>query len=619
MDPAFGLPQEIMSVDSVLDGAEPGASFAAGDRATSRQRTLARISRWCGLVAAAIGALTIIGWLTGAEYLASLRTRYIPMAPSTGLCFAMLGFAVNLRARNSAFRIAARICAAIVAAVAVAKLVEFATGYRLGLDEFLVSDPDMFGVVRKGRMAPITAFSFLLSSVSLVCIMSTSWRRYAGFAATLVSGSGIAVLLGYMHGTPLLYGGAIIPVALTTGGAFLFLSVSLVAAAGEDCWPLKPLLGTSARSLLLRWFLPVVIAGTLINSYLESWFLNSPEFNPALVSALSTLGFAFIISAVISQVSRLVGGRIDQAEAGRNAAQNALKSLNAVLEQRIAARTMELRAKNEETQRLLTDLTQSHEKLKNAQLQLIQAEKMQSVGSLAAGIAHEVKNPLAILEMGIGCLVTRQDLDSESLQLVFQEMREAVARANSVISGLLDYSSSKELNVRASDLHGVIEQALHLLRHEFVNRKISVVRNFIPDLPVIQIDTQKIEQVFVNLFTNACHAMSKGGTLTVATALKTLGADDVEWQAGDRSGNRFREDERVVVVTVRDTGPGIPPEKLSKVFDPFFTTKPTGQGTGLGLTVAAKIVELHGGRLELNNAPECGAIATATFHLRQSP
>ncbi len=195
-------------------------------------------------------------------------------------------------------------------------------------------------------------------------------------------------------------------------------------------------------------------------------------------------------------------------------------------------------------------------------------------------------------------------------------MKEAVRRANTVISGLLNYSSSKELEIRPCDLHGVLDQALHLMRHEFMNRQIAVVRTFAQDFPQGQIDAQKIEQVFINLFTNACHAMPTGGTLTVTTEVKALDARDVHWEAGDRSGSRLREDERVAVIEVRDTGTGIPPEKLGKVFDPFFTTKPTGLGTGLGLTVARKIIDLHGGRLELANAPGGGAVATVLFNLR---
>jgi len=554
----------------------------------------------CSLLAAAIGVVTLFGWLTGMEALTSLRVRYIPMAPSTALAFTLLGFAVVSHARTGWPRVAATVCTGFVALVAVAKLIEFFTGHRFGFDELFVADPEQFGLVRKGRMAPLTALNFLLATGALHCVMRPRWRPYAGIIATLVTAISVVVLLGYLHGTPFLYGGSVIPVALPTAVAFFFLGCALIAASGQDCWPLRPLNGPSAGSLLLRWFLPVVIAGTIVNDYLQTRFVVGSRFNPALISALATFAFALLISAIISQVARIVGRRIDHAEAERNAAQEATKVLNADLE----------------LQAVLADLTQSHEELKRAQLQLIQAEKMQSVGSLAAGVAHEVKNPLAIVEMGLGCLMSQPDLDPESLGLVHREMKEAVSRANDVISNLLDYSSSKELDFRTSNLHLVVERALHLARHEFTNRKITVVRSLAGDVPPCKIDSQKIEQVFVNLFTNACQAMPHGGTLTVTTAVKSLTAEDVLWAAGDRSGSRFRLDERVAEVKVRDTGSGMDADQLARVFDPFFTTKPTGQGTGLGLTVSRKIIDLHAGRLELANAPEGGAVATILFHLR---
>jgi signal transduction histidine kinase len=369
----------------------------------------------------------------------------------------------------------------------------------------------------------------------------------------------------------------------------------------------------------LRWFLPVVIAGTILNDYWQTRLVESTSLNPALTSALATLAFALLISAIISQVARIVGGRIDRAEAERNTARENLRTLNADLEKRIAAGTAELRAKNAELQTVLADLTRSHEELKQAQFQLIQAEKMQTVGSLAAGVAHEVKNPLAIIEMGLECLKNRPDLDAESMGVVHGEMREAVNRANTVIGGLLDYSASRELDIRACSLQTVVEKSLRLMHHEFARGRITVVRSFSADVPPLHLDSIKIEQVLINLLTNACHAMPEGGILTVSTAVRTLTANEVKWEAGDRSGNRFRQDEQVAEVRVYDTGPGIPADTLDKIFDPFFTTKPTGKGTGLGLTVARKIVDLHHGRLELANAPEGGVVATVLLHLPASP
>ncbi len=257
------------------------------------------------------------------------------------------------------------------------------------------------------------------------------------------------------------------------------------------------------------------------------------------------------------------------------------------------------------------DLVKTHEELKAAQAQLIEAEKLQSVGRLAAGVAHEVRNPLAILEMGVTFLADQAC--SEDTQVVLGEMKEAVARANIVITSLMEISSPRELGSADASLNEVIEAALTGLAKEFAGNQITVVKNLAKDLPASRLDRGKIEQVFLNVFTNAVHAMPDGGTLEVQSSVKALGADDVQYLVGDRSGARLREGEKAVVVEVRDTGTGIAAENLGKVFEPFFSTKPTGKGMGLGLTVARKIVDAHHGAISLRNGESGGAVVTLMF------
>ena len=141
--------------------------------------------------------------------------------------------------------------------------------------------------------------------------------------------------------------------------------------------------------------------------------------------------------------------------------------------------------------------------------------------------------------------------------------------------------------------------------------KVKVVTHLAGQLPLCLLDRNKIKQVFVNLFTNACHAMAEGGVLTVTTALKGVAEDEVV-----ATGKRFRAGDEVVVVEIADTGAGIPPERLSRVFDPYFTTKATGKGTGLGLTVTKTIIEMHGGCVLLSNGPDGGTVATVILRTR---
>lgn len=253
-------------------------------------------------------------------------------------------------------------------------------------------------------------------------------------------------------------------------------------------------------------------------------------------------------------------------------------------------------------------LEQSLADLQSTQMQLIQAEKLESVGRLAAGVAHEVKNPLAVILMGTEYLTKRlADVDGTT-QSVLRDMSEAVKRADRVIKGLLDFSASRELEVGPQALQPIIGQALLLVKHELMRGRVTAVARVAKDLPPLALDQQKIEQVFVNLFTNAVHAMPEGGTLTVTTAVTRCA--EVGHGVGRRATDRFRVGEEAVTVTVEDTGAGIPADKLPKIFDPFFTTKPPGEGTGLGLTVTQKIIELHGGTIAVANRPEGGVRVT---------
>jgi len=259
------------------------------------------------------------------------------------------------------------------------------------------------------------------------------------------------------------------------------------------------------------------------------------------------------------------------------------------------------------------DLIRAHEELKAAQAQLIEAEKLQSVGRLAAGVAHEVRNPLAILEMGLGFL-SDQPVGDDG-RLILGEMQEAVRRANEVITSLMDLSSPRQMGMRAANLNEIIEQALTEMQGELSRTGIEVVRELAPALPASSADAGKLEQVFINVLTNAVQAMPTGGTLGIASAVKKLAAGDIVFDAGARGGAKFREGESVIAIRVRDSGRGIAAEHLGKVFDPFFSTKPTGQGMGLGLTVAKKIVELHHGCMDLSNADSGGVEVNFIFKI----
>ena len=258
------------------------------------------------------------------------------------------------------------------------------------------------------------------------------------------------------------------------------------------------------------------------------------------------------------------------------------------------------------------EIRHSAAELRSTQLQLIQSEKLESMGRLAAGVAHEVKNPLMTILTGVKILSKRMTDADESTRRLLQDMVDAVGRADTIIGGLLSYSRQHELRAAPVDLNATIEQSLLLVKHELDQRRIAVVRDLDVSLPWLELDEFKIQQVFIDLFTNALQAIGEGGELTIRTFPTTAARSK---HVGRRKTDRHKPGESAAVVQIEDTGPGIPVALLEKVFDPFFTTKPTGFGTGLGLSVSRQIVEMHGGTITVGNRDVGGARVTMTFTL----
>jgi signal transduction histidine kinase len=160
-------------------------------------------------------------------------------------------------------------------------------------------------------------------------------------------------------------------------------------------------------------------------------------------------------------------------------------------------------------------------------------------------------------------------------------------------------------------MNDVVKEALSLATFQLTEGGVEVEEDFAEDLPTVVLDATKVEQVLLNLFINAMHAMRKGGTITVRTRSGII--KGIERNEGVRTGVQMSNGQQFVAVDVEDSGDGLDEKNMANIFDPFYTTKPTGVGTGLGLSVARKIVELHQGMLEIANRKEGGARATMTF------
>jgi signal transduction histidine kinase len=263
--------------------------------------------------------------------------------------------------------------------------------------------------------------------------------------------------------------------------------------------------------------------------------------------------------------------------------------------------TLRLRERTEEAAQLYSeaiqrnkDLADINARLQSTQSQLIQSEKLASVGQLTAGIVHDVKNPLAVIK-GLAEELYEENESDGYTRDGLATIRDSATKANTIVTDLLKFARQSAPEMDRRDLRETIHSVLRLT--EYLTRKANV--GIIVDLtkrPVmVRYDAQQIEQVLINMITNAVQAMPDGGSIRIS----------------------LEETREEVQILIKDTGEGIPGENIGLIFDPFFTTKPEGEGTGLGLSVSYGIIARHGGRIEVES--EVGKGTTFTIYLPRSP
>jgi two-component system, NtrC family, sensor kinase len=254
--------------------------------------------------------------------------------------------------------------------------------------------------------------------------------------------------------------------------------------------------------------------------------------------------------------------------------------------------------------------------------QLLQAEKLASIGQLAAGVAHEINNPIGYIASNMQVLAeysqtfvslieelalmlpeqsrlaifSKHDFEylKNDVPLLVKESEEGLARVVGIISDLKDFSHIEEAEFTVSDIHHGLQSTLNIVNNE-IKYKADVIKNF-SALPDIECMPAQLNQVFMNLLVNAAHAIEETGTITITTGY------EYNW----------------VWIAFKDTGKGISIEQQAHIFEPFFTTKARGQGTGLGLSLSQSIVDKHGGRIELETELGKGSCFTVWLPVRQS-
>ncbi len=293
----------------------------------------------------------------------------------------------------------------------------------------------------------------------------------------------------------------------------------------------------------------------------------------------------------------------------------------------------ELQAEHERLQRRNDELEQAQTALKAAQAQLVQSEKLASVGQLAAGVAHEINNPIGFIMSNLGTLKNYTDVmlqlidgyrsfsvgameqspqpsilekmkeleEEEDIEFVVEDIGdllhdsiEGTKRVKEIVQGLKSFSRVDNAEMSEEDLHSGIDSTLRIVENE-IKYKCQVIKAY-GEVPPVQCNLAQLNQVFMNLIVNAAQAIESDGSITISTSTE----------------------DQFAVLRFRDTGEGIPEDKIGSVFDPFFTTKPIGTGTGLGLSISFGIVQEHGGTIEVESEVGVGTEFTIRLPLSGS-
>ncbi|MGD8731966.1 MAG: ATP-binding protein [Anaerolineales bacterium] len=259
--------------------------------------------------------------------------------------------------------------------------------------------------------------------------------------------------------------------------------------------------------------------------------------------------------------------------------------------------TLRLRERTEEAARLYQEaiernkeLAEINARLQAAQAQLVQSEKLAAVGQLTAGIVHDVKNPLAVIKGLAEEAAEDPNLDEFTIEAL-RTIRESATRANTIVTDLLKFARQSTPVIHRRDIRETLSSVFRLTEYLMRKGHVNLSEELSEKAVMVTYDAQQIEQVLINLITNAIQAMPDGGNLFI----------------------RLEEKEADVEITVRDEGIGIPEEYLGKIFDPFFTTKAEGEGTGLGLSVSYGIVSQHGGHIDVESQVGVGTIFTVVL------
>ncbi len=521
----------------------------------AKRDIFSRLALVCSATTAVLGVLGMIGWLSGFRGVAGFGSYYSYRSPFIALAFVLLGCAWFFYVFNPGQRFSkvfALILAFFILLIALFNLVQFFTGAQIGIEHKLVLD-----VYNVTLMSPISDAFFLLDCFAMILLLLGHPRRVAGLSGGLsfiVISLNLVILLGYLYGAPLLYGGEIRPVELPVGVAFVVLSTGLIATSGADYSLFRLILGPSVRALLLRYFLLVIFIVALIDGV----FYNIlPQFKLRItiseLQGISALIYVIAAGAVVFKLSHIIGDALYRSETARKQAEDL----------------------NEQLQREISNRKRAEEELKQRAIEL--ARSNAELEQYAYVASHDLQEPLRMITSFTQLLEKRYKgrLDNDADEFIGYIV-DGATRMQRMINGILTYSRAG-LSVKPfelTDCEVVINQALDNLKIAIKESGAMVTHD---RLPSVMADSSQMLTLFQNLLSNAVKFCIETPHIHVSAKQKR---------------NKW-------IFSVQDNGIGISPEFIERIFVLFYRlhSRDAYPGSGIGLATCKKIVERHDGRI----------------------
>lgn len=552
-------------------------------------------SRWDGWFVALGGGIVLLGWSFGNEMVKRILPGLVAMNPVTALGFILAGASLMCywlaEIKPAHHWKYGRAMALVLIVIGALKLSQYITGWHLAFFDQMLFRTQLQndGTGFANQIAPNTAYNFILAGLALWSLNSPI-RRFARAAQNLslaLAFISLVPLVGYIYRASYLYRiGSYIPMALHTAALFLLFALGVLFAQ-TDSGVVALFTSKTPGGAVARRLLPFAFGVPIFLGALTIWVDNTKIYPGEFGITIVVVGSSAIFTGLIWWNAKL----LNHADYQRREAEEQLQKAHDNLELRVQERTAMLNDANTTLRTQIIELQKAEEKIREQSEQVLRSQRMESIGKLAGGIAHDLNN--ALTPIIVGTQLLRDNKSDTDRNKLLDVIYASANRGAAMVKHIITFARGSKSQSQQVPLSQLVNEMAKIIRETFP-KSILINANLGKEFWNVSGDATELHQVLSNLCVNARDAMPQGGELTLKVENVALSQETKSVSADIPPGC-------YVVLTIADTGTGIPPEVLPRIFEPFFSTKAADKGTGLGLSTVIEIIKNHNGYVQIHS------------------